>query len=326
MHCPRLDHFIKLAPYGKLTRCCHMTSPPQYNSLTEMENSTWLKHVKQQLKDGVWPEECVRCKNSEEIIQPSVREMAIKFHEGKPEDYLQVDVILDNICNSACQFCSGVLSTRFASLTNQKYSIYSSVDKFWELPTDRIIQIDLSGGEPSASQNCSTLLSALPKNVKSIRINTNGSMIMPEVRQLIDKGIEVTLTVSVDGIGKVQDYIRWPITWNKLVKNLMLYQETDKLLLNLYTTVNALNIGDLPNITEFAKNHNFNHAFAFLKQPLELDVYYQNRLTLAAKASMADTNLTNLVAVGPNNDRELASFVAKQDALRNISINDYIHF
>jgi hypothetical protein len=42
--------------------------------------------------------------------------------------------------------------------------------------------------------------------------------------------------------------------------------------LNLWTTVSVLNVDDLPNIQAFAKEHNIDHSFAYLKKPHELSV------------------------------------------------------
>jgi hypothetical protein len=42
--------------------------------------------------------------------------------------------------------------------------------------------------------------------------------------------------------------------------------------LNLWTTVSALNVDDLPNIIAFAKEHDIDHSYAYLKDPAELAV------------------------------------------------------
>jgi len=42
--------------------------------------------------------------------------------------------------------------------------------------------------------------------------------------------------------------------------------------LNLWTTVSALNVDDLPNIIAFAQEHNIDHSYAYLKSPMELTV------------------------------------------------------
>jgi hypothetical protein len=42
--------------------------------------------------------------------------------------------------------------------------------------------------------------------------------------------------------------------------------------LNLWTTVSVLNVNDLPNIQAFARDHNIDHSYAYLKHPYELSV------------------------------------------------------
>jgi hypothetical protein len=69
----------------------------------------------------------------------------------------------------------------------------------------------------------------------------------------------------------VHDFVRWPIKWDKFYKNLMTYKSM-QVRLNLWTTVSALNIDDLPNIIAFAQDHNIDHSYAYLKEPAELAV------------------------------------------------------
>jgi hypothetical protein len=42
--------------------------------------------------------------------------------------------------------------------------------------------------------------------------------------------------------------------------------------LNLWTTVSVLNADDLSNIQAFAKQHEIDHSWAYLKNPYELSV------------------------------------------------------
>jgi len=40
----------------------------------------------------------------------------------------------------------------------------------------------------------------------------------------------------------------------------------------LWTTVSVLNVDDLPNIQQFAREHSIDHSYAYLKTPVELSV------------------------------------------------------
>jgi len=313
MYCPRLDHFVRLNPNGTVSRCGHMINTPGFNSLEELDNSKWLQTIKQQFENNTWPQECIRCKQTENLDQGSIRLNAIKFHQTQQQtNYLSVGGVLDNTCNSACLTCNESFSTKIGSLKNKVYPIMDNSDRFWKLPQDRIVHLDINGGEPSASKNYKKILSNLPKNVKSIRVNTNCSKIIDELETVSSNGTQVTVTVSLDGIGKIHDQVRWPIKWEKFYTNLKKYQAMSNIQLNTWTTVSALNIGDFDNILNFVKEHNLAHSYALLNTPDVLNVKYSNSLT-QPHCSV----LPGYVAIDRNNQDELADFLHTQEILRS---------
>jgi sulfatase maturation enzyme AslB (radical SAM superfamily) len=217
------------------------------------------------------------------------------------------------VCNSACFSCNEQYSTKIGSLKSKTYFAVDNSDKFWQLPLDRVVHLDINGGEPSASKNYRYLLQNIPTNIRSIRINTNCSTVIPEISNLLDRRIHVTVTVSLDGIEDVHDYVRWPIKWDKFYKNLMAYNSLGIQELNTWTTVSALNIGDFDNILKFVKDHNLNHSYALLHDPSVLNVKYTNSKTVPFK----DT-LPGQIAVDADNQLELDEFITRQNALRGI--------
>jgi sulfatase maturation enzyme AslB (radical SAM superfamily) len=274
MYCPRLDHFVRFNPNGTIGCCGHMNSNPNFKSYDELQSSDWLRDIKDEMSRDTWPIECQRCKRTEQESNTSIRLDSIKrdtIFKHVRKDYLIVGGVLDNVCNSACLTCNEQLSTKIGSLTNKKYIKINNSDKFWVLPQERIIHLDINGGEPSHSKNYKHILANLPKNVKSVRLNTNCSTVLDELLPLKASGIDITVTVSLDGIGAVHDFVRWPIKWDKFYKNLMTYK-TMPVKLNLWTTVSVLNVDDLPNIIAFAQEHGIDHSYAYLTTPQELAI------------------------------------------------------
>jgi MoaA/NifB/PqqE/SkfB family radical SAM enzyme len=246
-----------------------MVNAPKFDTLADMESSTWLAKTREKMQADQWPAECVRCQETE---PNSIRQYAIKLDQKtQQKNYLQVGGILDNVCNAACLTCNESLSTRIGSLTGTGFPVYNNLDRFWNLPQDRIVHLDINGGEPSYSKNYKKLLSNLPPNLKTLRLNTNCSTVLTELVDIASRGIEVTVTVSCDGIGPVHDLVRWPIPWQKFYDNLMAYKAMP-VALNLWTTVSVLNVDDLPNIQQFAQEHGIDHSYAYLKNPAELSV------------------------------------------------------
>ena len=269
MYCPRLDHFVRFNSNGTVSRCGHMVDAPQFNTLEDMEASGWLANTKELMKFDQWPKECIRCQETE---PNSIRVYATALNNQTiQKDYLQVGGVLDNLCNAACQTCNQNLSSRIGSLTGPGFPIINNTDQFWNLPQERIVHLDINGGEPSYSKNYKKILKNLPPNLQTLRLNTNCSTVLTELVDIANRGIDVTVTVSCDGVGAVHDFVRWPIPWQDFYRNLMTYK-TMPVTLNLWTTVSVLNVDDLPNIQKFALEHGFDHSYAYLKTPVELSV------------------------------------------------------
>jgi sulfatase maturation enzyme AslB (radical SAM superfamily) len=287
-----------------------MINAPQFDSLEEMDSSEWLTEIKS-TKD---PVECSRCMQTEKVNGTSIRLNAIEFDKQQTrQDYLIIGGVLDNTCNSACLTCNENLSTKIGSLKNKTYPIVDNSSAFWKLPLDRVVHLDINGGEPSASKNYRHLLQNIPSGVNSVRINTNCGIVIFEIEELLKRGIHVTVTVSLDGIGKVHDLVRWPIKWDRFVKNLMIYKNMGIQELNTWTTVSALNIGDLPNIFNFVKQHDILHSWACLVAPDPLNVKYANTMTSPFKHI-----IPGQVAVDRNNQTEIDDYMFEQRTLRGI--------
>jgi sulfatase maturation enzyme AslB (radical SAM superfamily) len=259
-----------------------MVNAPAFDTLEDMESSVWLVKTREKMQCNKWPAECVRCQETE---PNSIRQYAIDQDKQTEQlDYLQVGGVLDNVCNAACLSCNETLSSRIGSLNGPGFPVYNNLDKFWTLPQDRIVHLDINGGEPSYSKNYKKLLANLPPNLKTLRLNTNCSTVLDELIDIASRGVEVTVTVSCDGIGSVHELARWPISWQTFYNNLMQYKAMP-VKLNLWTTVSILNVDDLANIQEFAYNHGIDHSWAYLKKPIELSV--DNHDIVAGEAYIA---------------------------------------
>ena len=327
MYCPRLDHFVRLNQDGSVGKCGHMVNAKGFEGFKEIENSEWLKRIKDTMSGDKWPDECARCQQSERVKGKSIRTNSIVRHKMLHpirKDYLIVGGVLDNICNSACQSCNAGLSTKIGSLESKNYPRVDNYNVFQKLPLDRVIELDVNGGEPTASKNYKKVLGELPANTKIVRMNTNGSRMIKEIEDVLKRNIMVIVTMSLDGIGSVHDYARWPIKWTDYKKTVDAYKDLQKkyklLQLDFWTTVSCLNIKILPDIINFAKNKNIPHDWAFLEKPSVLNVSYTNKFTDSVKHMFPGQ-----IAVDRDNTTELEAFIEKQDKLRNIDIRDYFN-
>jgi sulfatase maturation enzyme AslB (radical SAM superfamily) len=144
--------------------------------------------------------------------------------------------------------------------------------------------------------------------------------VLTALPKLIERGVNVTVTVSVDGLNHIHDYVRWPIKWKDVEQNILTYQNMNLYELNTWTTVSALNIGDFKNIQTWTKKHGIDHAWALLETPDVLNVKYSNHLTRTADVP---EELKKIVASDVDNTVELQLFTHDQDRLRGIQLWDY---
>ena len=328
MFCPRLKHFARLNQNGTIGKCGHMTPGKGFATYDQMETSAWLKNIKTKMEKDQWPEECVRCEQSESVKGESVRTNSIKRHKilhPLKEDYLIVGGVLDNVCNSACQTCNAGLSTKIGSLSSRDYKRVDNSSLWSTLPQERILEVDVNGGEPTASKNYKRLLRQLPKNTKIVRMNTNGSKTIDEIEVLLTNRITVIVTMSLDGVGDVHDYVRWPIKWSDYNKTVDHYKKLTErysnLHLDMWTTVSCLNVASIQEIIDYAKHKGIAHDWAFLHRPDVLNVRYTNQFTQRGKKFSPSE-----IAIAEDNQEQVHEFIKKQDSLRGINAYDYFSF
>jgi sulfatase maturation enzyme AslB (radical SAM superfamily) len=297
-----------------------------------MEASDWAKELKQTEE---FPDECVRCQTTELANGTSIRIDAIrrdKLLKTFRDNYLIIGGVLDNVCNSACQFCSSQLSTTIGSLEKNVIRL-ENVSAFDRLPQDRIIELDINGGEPSYSKNYKRLLDNLPPNVKIVRINTNGTTVIDNLEALLKQKIKVIITLSFDGTDRVHEYARYPVEWRKWDSVVRQYKHlADKypnLELGFWSTLNVFTINDLENMLRYADEVGIGFSYGILEYPEQMSIRYENEFTKQARETFEKSDilllkqLASLVASQYNNTNELVDFITKQDSVRGISYKDY---
>ena len=73
MYCPRLKHFVRLNQDGSIGKCGHMINAMGFKTFDKLDNSKWLKDIKDTMAKDEWPNECKRCQQTEELNGESIR-------------------------------------------------------------------------------------------------------------------------------------------------------------------------------------------------------------------------------------------------------------
>ena len=134
--------------------------------------------------------------------------------------------------------------------------------------------MDITGGEPFYHKKAKNLLRELIRtgdNVHiTLHITTNATRIDLDTVALIKKFKDVVLTISVDGVGDVQEYIRPGCNWNKLSENIRLLK-TNGISLQVASTISVMTILRLPDLEDWCnKNDIFWSHPGLIDKPGEL--------------------------------------------------------
>ena len=193
-----------------------------------------------------WTGNCSKCMDAEMSNEVSLRQASFDILS---KTGISVDISLDMTCNAACVICHSGRSTLWQKLENNLKD-YTDVDDkidliFETVDFNKVEYIKFFGGEPLVTDTHLKVLNRIknPEHI-TLQYTTNGSVVPnKEIINTWSKFKMILFTASVDGIGEQFNYIRWPLTWNKISKNLLLLRDIApvNLLFRFEYTANFLN-------------------------------------------------------------------------------------
>lgn len=297
---------------GNLRVCCNSTPGKNFitkedgkpyklhkDDLQEAWNSEVYQTIRKQMLNGERPEMCERCFREEDVgIKSSRQAWNEKWQENKEYnlipafDIRYVDLRLGNLCNLKCRMCNPYASNQWVkewplietALDPAEYERLSNMswpenEKTWEnlfSIADTVEEIYLTGGEPTVIKEQHRLLdyfidNETAKNIK-LKYNTNMTNVP---RHLLDKWAQfrtVQLNCSIDAVGELDHYIRYPSNWSKIVENFEAVRTIDNAYIEIHCTVQMYNILRLHELVEWALPYNCKIYFNILNHPTYLNI------------------------------------------------------
>lgn len=250
--------------------------------LSRIQQTPGWKQLRQDHRDHRWHDGCIGCREREQQASWSLRQLflpgsqSLSGQDGtffsprwnKGLTYLEMNS--SNLCNLACLHCSGIFSTkwrryekqmvqdgvRFKNLAVHESSLPDKdlvATAMEDLDLSQLEFLNLKGGEPFLNDDILYLLETLVaqgrlQQVKVIA-STNGSIIDTHLRDLLAQAREVVLNLSVDGMGALQEYIRFGNHGIKEVEAFIdFYSTAPSVSFGISTSVMVLNILHLEDI------------------------------------------------------------------------------
>jgi sulfatase maturation enzyme AslB (radical SAM superfamily) len=229
--------FVSIDTDGRhASPCCAFTSRPI--PLDSYESNPIIIDTKQKLFRGIQPEGCIKCVEAEKLSGKSFRILANEFHPHYTKEVLDrddtysslkiVNVVGSNICNLKCLPCYGPSYVRDKELFQlgliNSLPQVKKLENISKIIKSDIEQITLCAGEPFYDRDSWNLLKALAITGQSkqirVDINTNLTHITDEKLDFLSHNFDsVWIKGSIDGIGAVNDYLRYPSQWHTIEKS-----------------------------------------------------------------------------------------------------------
>jgi len=242
----------------------------EYRNLPEYQN------LKNTMEKGNWHKGCRACKNQEDLGIGSLRignNRSIKHKKNDNNDVEFIEISLGNDCNLSCRMCAPNFSTDYIKRIENNKKLLKFID-FGSLDCKRISYsveemfdpVDLSklkiikyiGGEPFITPQIGKLFEYLHNKVDLSNIklftNTNASFYPEKYIHYLKQFEQVSMCVSIDGIGRRDEYIREGTHWETKVKNINKYikQGFD---VSGHTVLSALNVDQVPLLEKFGEKY-----------------------------------------------------------------------
>jgi hypothetical protein len=314
----------------------------------EVLNSPVVKKARVEMMAGQWPAACVRCQRVEEAGGESGRRyLNERFDDGGYAGLLAgtaadgtiekpvvryADIRLGNVCNLTCRMCGPVASRLWAPIFNalqpaayqmpaeelvvlgqNNWVKKSSVSWLLEQSLPHLEALHFAGGEPLILPEMVEALELLVRSGRAGEIelsyNTNLTVLPEKVTSLWKHFKSVSVLCSVDGFGRMTEYIRRPSRWKDIERNLHVLDENFERWklkwIAVSCTVQIYNVLSLGELFGYLRAGRFRHVGVV---PQLIPLYYPAYLSIQALPPDAKRVARRRLQA------EIARVVARQDA------------
>lgn len=281
---------VATSPGGSYRVCCNSDSKNNQfklngeqlklhkHSVNDLHKSETLIAIREQMLAGQRPETCRRCFAQEDAGVRSSRQIynevwddGLAHGVNDPVVPRYLDLRLGNLCNLKCRMCNPYSSNQWVEEWEVLHGEFPEQERAWlqdmEWPnfagTDRhlremmsaVEEIYFTGGEPTIIKRHEQLLDYCIEQglAGQIRLKYNTNLTNTPVR-LIDKWAHfahLRLNCSIDGVGELNDYIRYPSKWRGVWRNYnQVLERTTNRILDIHTTVQTTNVLHLHHVLE----------------------------------------------------------------------------
>ena len=230
--------------YQYVSPCCKLQ---KYNDLTD-RNKLINDH-----KANIKSKFCTSCWQTEgtgvESKRQAYNKLYSKYKNINERNLKHLVIPVGNVCNLACVTCGPFASTgwikksQFMQRDDVDVKVIQGIKNVEQQKLDNVEHIEFIGGETLKSASFWNYLKTFPKHI-NFSIQTNGTIILDKNQiDLLNSFENFNICFSIDGYGKIFEYLRQPAKWDSTVRNLKKYVQHFGLnKLSYLITISNLNI------------------------------------------------------------------------------------
>ena len=291
---------VASSPHGSVKLCCmseEVDTNEEYYSKDKtikqvFNNNTGLVQARKNILAGKKIRACLSCRDIEQAGNTSMRMFYTKQYEKIDPSFLQevkqqgkteiksVDMKFGNKCNYACVMCAPDNSSLWGKevkkspidkdLYHGKFIDLSLVEypehKYNELLeiSKNIIRVKSTGGEPMLLDGFKDYIKKLvdkgyAKDITFATV-TNGTVDCSDLLPYMNEFKSFGMDWSVDGTGKVYDYIRWPGNFDRMrrihekLASQIINNKYKNIKIIMCPTIQVWNLHNIPEMIQYAKD------------------------------------------------------------------------
>jgi len=361
-NCTALDHGVAVFQDGDLAPCCKFQQSylPGYEKFTFRDYPKFrieMQKVSDGMARGEHDHRCVECWHDEFLNLDSMREQSNQWahiDRNRVNEPQHFELRFGNYCNLKCIMCwpgaSSSVQTEY--LSNEKrynelgifYSSYKN-DPWWDTEefldffeniASTVKLLHFTGGEPFIVPALPKILSRVknPENIAVLFV-TNMTNLREKVLDLLSGFESVFITMSLEGVGSMNDYVRFPSRWSDIVANIEkakthFHRTKTNLRLEINHTFQHTSVYSFPALCEWAQENEFalhlspvsGNKFLTMSSVPEPDM--RKFLQWASDSHIENENIKRFLTSIPNtyefdqdSHRRYRDYVAMLDSLRD---------
>ena len=206
-------------PDGKFRTCCMYGEPLKghYKNIKEAFESEENKIIRNRMLSGENLIECKKC-DIDEMHQGKVKKsyrgefnrLYGDFVDSLKFKYLEIST--SNRCNFKCISCGPRFSNQYGKTIDNELPAKENFED--------VVSLKILGGEPFLDKRNISLLEMVPRQQIDLMVVTNNSIFPNQYTlDLLSEFKHLNLNISIDGIGKIAEFVRYGTKWSKFERN-----------------------------------------------------------------------------------------------------------